>query len=197
MGTVQPLNIIRLVGINDKYAAAEEYDTDVRKTNIVCSWHEKQYQKSRTRNLEVNFQESVDLSQSDFEGTTIDRSGERFLFTPRLQTFVAVQYSFALPGLEGSAMEGWFTPRVEWAYTSSIEWLGPEVPQATQSGYNLLNARFSYDFWDDRAQVALWSKNLLNQAYFVNVTPTVSTLGFLTRAYAAPRTYGGELSWRF
>ena len=67
MGTVNPLNIVRLVGINDKYAGAEEYDTDVRRTNIVCSWHEKQYQKSRTRNLEVNFQEDVDLGKSVFD----------------------------------------------------------------------------------------------------------------------------------
>ena len=69
--------------------------------------------------------------------------------------------------------------------------------QATQRGYNLLNARFSYDFLDDRAQVALWAKNLLDQAYFNNVTPIVSTVGFLTRNFAAPRTFGAELSWRF
>ncbi|MDG2306730.1 MAG: TonB-dependent receptor [Candidatus Binatia bacterium] len=134
---------------------------------------------------------------SDYDGNPLDRSGDRFLFTPRLQTFLAAQYSFAMPGLDGSPMSGWFTPRVEWAYVSSVQWLGPEVPEATQSGYNLLNARFSYDFMDDRAQVALWAKNLLNVAYFTNVTPTVSTVGFLTRAYAAPRTYGAELSWRF
>jgi len=71
------------------------------------------------------------------------------------------------------------------------------VPQATQRGYNLLNARFSYDFFDDRAQVALWAENLLDEAYFNNVTPIVSTVGFLTRNFAAPRTFGAELSWRF
>ena len=120
-----------------------------------------------------------------------------FLFTPRLQTFVAVQYSFPMPGLEGLPMDGWFTPRLEWAYQSSVELIGPEVPEGTQHGYNLLNARFSYDFFDDRAQVALWAKNLLNEDYFTFVTPTVSTLGFLTRTYAEPRTFGAELSWRF
>lgn len=134
---------------------------------------------------------------SDYTGDPIDRSGDRFLFTPRLQTFVALQYSMAVPGLEESPMEGWFTPRVEWAYQSSVQWLGPEVPQGTQPGYNLLNARFSYDFWDDRAQVALWAKNLLDVAYFSNATPVVSTFGITTRAFAAPRTYGGELSYRF
>ncbi len=134
---------------------------------------------------------------SDYTGEPIDRSGDRFLFVPKLQTFVALQYSMAVPGLEGSPMQGWFTPRVEWAYQSSVQWLGPEVPQATQPGYNLLNARFSYDFWDDRAQVALWAKNLLDVAYFSNATAIVSTFGITTRGFSPPRTYGGELSYHF
>ncbi len=61
---VQPLNIKRLVSTNERYAGAEVYDTDVRKTNIICTWHEKQYQKSRTRNVEVNVAEGVDLTKS-------------------------------------------------------------------------------------------------------------------------------------
>ncbi len=134
---------------------------------------------------------------SDLDGTEIGRSGDRFLFTPRLTTFLSAQYSLPLPGLAGSAMAGWLTPRLEWAYQSSVQWIGPEVPQGTQPGYNLLNARLSYDFWDDRAQVALWSKNLLNVEYFSYVTPTISTLGLLTRAFAPPRTFGAELSWSF
>ena len=134
---------------------------------------------------------------SDLDGETIDRSGDRMLFVPPLQTFVALQYSAALPGLEGSPMDGWITPRIEWAYQSDVQWLGPEVPQATQRGYNLLNARLSYDFFDDRAQVALWARNLLDIEYFNNATAVVSTFGIVTRAYAAPRVYGGELSYNF
>ena len=82
---------------------------------------------------------------SDFSGTTIDRSGQRFLYTPKLQTFLGVQYSLPAPGLEGGSMSGWLTPRLEWAYVSSIEWIGPEVPAGTAPGYNLLNARLSYE----------------------------------------------------
>lgn len=134
---------------------------------------------------------------SDYSGDTIDRSGERFLFVPRLNSFMSVQYSMELPWLEETPMSGWITPRLEWAYTSATQWLGPEVPQATQRGYNLLNARLSYDFYDNRAQVALWGKNLIDQAYFTNATAVVSTFGIVTRAYQAPRTYGGELSYRF
>ncbi len=134
---------------------------------------------------------------SDYDGETVDRSGDRFLFVPKLQTFMSVQYAMAMPGLEGTPMGGWITPRLEWAYQSDVQWLGPEVPQATQPGYNLLNARLSYDFYEDRAQVALWGRNLLDVAYFTNATAVVSTFGIVTRAYQAPRTFGGELSYRF
>ena len=94
-------------------------------------------------------------------------------------------------------MRGWITPRLEWAYTSETQWLGPEVPQATQRGFNLLNARLSYDFYDNRAQVALWGKNLTDEAYFTYATAIVSTFGIATRGFQAPRTFGGELSYRF
>jgi len=133
---------------------------------------------------------------SDFDGSTIDRSGEPFLFVPKWQTFIGVQYSFPL-GLDADApMAGWLTPRLEWGYQSKVLWLGPEVPQGTQPGFNLLNARLSYDFFDDRAQVALWAKNLLDSEYFVDATPIVSTFGVLTRAFAPPRTFGAEISYR-
>ncbi len=134
---------------------------------------------------------------SDLDGQPIDRSGESFEAVPKLQTFLAVQYSFPVEGLEGLWLEGWLTPRVEWAYQSAVQWLGPEIPQATQRGWNALNARLSYDFLDDRAQVALWAKNLLNEEYFSLVTPIVSTFGVATRYYDPPRTFGGELSYRF
>ena len=134
---------------------------------------------------------------SDFDGEEINRDGQSLRGTPKLQTFLAVQYSFPLKPGGGAWLDGWFTPRVEWAYQSSILWLGPEVPSATQRGWNAINARFSYDFMDDRAQVALWARNLLNEAYFSNVTPIISTFGVATRLYDPPRTYGAELSYRF
>lgn len=69
-------------------------------------------------------------------------------------------------------------------------------PSAHQQGYNLLNARLSYDFFDDRAQVALWAKNLLDEAYF-DTFQAVSTFGIVGRYYDPPRTFGGELSYAF
>ena len=39
-----PLNIARLVALNDKYSIAEDYDRKISKTNIVCRWHERAFQ---------------------------------------------------------------------------------------------------------------------------------------------------------
>ncbi len=86
---------------------------------------------------------------------------------------------------------------IEWAYRGNYHVLPPEVLAAHQSGYNLLNARLSYDFLDDRAQVALWAKNLLDQAYFDDALQTLGTFGFVSRFYEPPLTFGGELSYRF
>ena len=72
-----------------------------------------------------------------------------------------------------------------------------DVAAATQRGWNALNARFSYDLMDDRMQVALWARNLLDEANFSNVTPIISTFGVATRYYNPPRQFGGELSYRF
>ena len=78
--------------------------------------------------------------------------------------------------------------------------LGPErveLAQVHQDGYNLLHARLSYDFLNDRAQVALWGKNLTDSIFFDTGANQTNTIGTLNRYYQAPRTFGGELSYRF
>ncbi len=137
------------------------------------------------------------LGISDTTGLPTDRSGQRLPEVPQFQSFLAVQYSFPL-ALDGPVwLQGWLTPRLEWFYTSSTLYAGPEIPAATQRGYNLLHARVSYGFLDDRAQVALWAQNLTNQAYFNHVNPLVSSFGNIVRYYEPPRTFGAELSYRF
>ena len=143
--------------------------------------------------LDTNYDEFLSFSQ--VTGDPINRAGESFNNAPQLQTHIAVQYSFAVP-LEG-AMQGWFTPRVEWFYQSDFHALGPELDAGKQRGYNLIHARLSYEFLDDRAQVSLWGKNLLDVGYVDIVSPVVSSFGFATRYYEAPRTYGAELSYSF
>lgn len=137
------------------------------------------------------------LGISDLTGLPIDRSGQRLPEVPEFQSFLAVQYSLPV-AFEGPVwLQGWLTPRLEWFYTSSTLYAGPEVPQGTQAGYNLLNARLSYDILDDRAQIALWGQNLTDETYFNHANSLVSSFGSIVRYYEPPRTYGAELSYRF
>jgi iron complex outermembrane receptor protein len=133
-----------------------------------------------------------DEAINDMTGESFyDRSGESFNSTPSLQTHVSVQYSFELPN-------GWLTPRLDWYYQSSVHYAGPEVNATNQAGYNLLHARLSYDFLDDRAQVALWGQNLTDQTYARwGMASTVPSWGNAIRYYGPPRTFGAEFSYRF
>ena len=134
---------------------------------------------------------------NEINGQPIDRAGEAFPRVPKWQTHLAVQYSFPIEAMETNWLQGWLTPRLEWYYQSSMNIAGPELTQGHQPGYNLLHARLSYDFWDDRAQVALWGKNLTDSVYFDNLYNYVQTIGTITRYYQTPRTFGAELSVRF
>ena len=148
--------------------------------------------------IAVNDTEYTDFPNaiSDFDDSEIDRSGQSFNYVPKFTSFLAAQYSFPIEG-DAEILKGWLTPRFEWYYQSSIHLNGPEIAASNQSGYNLLNARLSYAFFDDHAQVALWGKNLANQEYMIYSTPTVSTFGTVVNFTGLPRTFGAEISYRF
>lgn len=136
---------------------------------------------------------------SDLDGNVIDRSGQTLNQTPHWQSFLAVQQSFPLsPGVESAPwLNGFITPRVEWAFRSEQHVLGPELEAGIQNAYNLLNLRLSYDFLDNRAQVALFARNLLNEEIMMDIFSVTATYGFATRWFQSPRGYGGEISYRF
>ena len=134
---------------------------------------------------------------SDLTGGVIDRSGQTFNNAPEWQTFLSAQYSFPATVGGPSWLDGWVTPRVEWAYRDGFHVLGPEVLPTVQSGYHLINARLSYDFLDDRAQIALWGKNLTDRSYIDDGLSLTSAFGSVQRWFRPPRTFGAELSYHF
>lgn len=145
----------------------------------------------------------VDATYDDFssvsalDNSQIDRAGEPFNDIPRFQSRLTLQYSWDVPTLGPDWLQGWLTPRIDWFYRSAVNYQFPELTQAIQRGYNLVHARLSYDFNDDRSQVAIWSRNVTNEEYFQQVLPVASTLGTVVRYYGAPRAYGVEFSHRF
>ena len=144
------------------------------------------------------FYDSFPATPSLLDGQSIDRSGETFSYAPELQTHIAVQYSLPVD-LPGPAwLDGWLTPRVDWSYQSKMYFEGPEVWSSKQPGYNLLHLRLSYDFLDDRAQIALWGQNVTDTKYVRwSQASTVSSWGSAIRFWGQPVTWGGEVSYRF
>lgn len=133
---------------------------------------------------------------SDLTGLEINRKGETFSNVPPYTAFVAAQYSFEVDGQLSDWMHGWLTPRVEGTVSGPIHYQGPELPTAIQGAFGLLNARLTYDFNDDRSQVALWGRNLTDKEYFNSSIP-VTAFGYNLPFWATPRTFGAELTHRF
>lgn len=142
---------------------------------------------------------SFQKALSDLDGSVIDRTGQSFNSAPRWQSYLAVQYSLPVSpgGPRAPWLDGWVTPRLDWAYRDRYHVLGPEVPQSIQPGYHLVGFRLSYGFMNDQAQVALWARNLLNERYFNSAFSLGGTYGTMERWYQPPRLFGGELSYRF
>mgnify|MGYP006176591253 CR=1 FL=1 len=136
------------------------------------------------------------LTTSQVDDAPINRAGETFNNVPAFNNLLAAQYSFPVEFGAVEELSGWVTPRIEWYYRSAIHLAGPELKSSNQPGVGLLNARLSYDFQNDRAQIALWARNLTNEIYGTDSIP-VTALGFDAVLYSPPRTFGAELSYRF
>jgi iron complex outermembrane receptor protein len=138
------------------------------------------------------------LGFSDRNGEELQRRGQSFNDVSKFTSNATLQYTFEPFDRFPELLQGTVTPRIEWYYQSRAHInAGPEVQTATQHGYNLLHFRTSYGFWDDRAQLAFFIRNLTDQDYFREAQPLVNPFGFSVRFYEPPRTFGGELSIRW
>ena len=136
-------------------------------------------------------------SQNQRTGEPIDRDGEQYNFVPRWQTHLGVQYSLEVPTPGPAWLGGWLTPRVDWSFRSQTQYFAWELTELREPNRNIVNVRLSYDFNDNRSQVAFWGTNMTDHNYFQETIATPRTLGVVTRYWAQPRTMGVELTHRF
>jgi iron complex outermembrane receptor protein len=137
------------------------------------------------------------LGEDGYTGDAIDRAGETFNNIPEFQTNLSLQYSLPVQAFGPAWTEGWFTAYMDWSYRSEVHYGPSEVTPVVQPGFNLVDLRVSYDFMDDKAQLALWTKNLLDVDNHTGGGSLVQLFGFVSRYYNPPRTLGAELSYRF
>jgi iron complex outermembrane receptor protein len=130
-------------------------------------------------------------------GQQINRSGQRLPAAMPIQSYMAVQYSLPVDGAWVGPLRGWLTPRIDWSYRSGVNWIGPELAAAEQPAYNTLGLRLSYDFWDDRAQFALWARNLTDKRASTAGVSLASFYGVYQRPWMPGRTFGAEFAYAF
>jgi iron complex outermembrane receptor protein len=70
-------------------------------------------------------------------------------------------------------------------------------PFETQKAYGLLNGRAALSVDNSNLTVALWAKNLLNKKYFTYGLDLTQSLGYANAWGNAPRTFGGEVTFKF
>jgi iron complex outermembrane recepter protein len=66
-----------------------------------------------------------------------------------------------------------------------------------QSAYALLNTRITLGAINDKWELAFWGKNLTGKLYKTAGYDLASSFGFDLLTYGQPRTFGGELTFRF
>jgi iron complex outermembrane receptor protein len=130
----------------------------------------------------------------------IDRSDEPFFNIPKWNVDGSIDYVFDLDRI---GLPGWgsVTPLVH-VYWQSRTYLhltaeGHASRKFTQSDYALVDARITWDLGDDRTSIALFGNNLTDEAYYANALDLTNTLGLGAVYYAAPRTFGGSITYRW
>jgi iron complex outermembrane receptor protein len=129
-----------------------------------------------------------------------DRSNENFTNVPEVSVDGSVEYPIAFRGL-GLPDYGTLTPIVHVYHESETDMHitaeGYASRKFRQDAYTLLDVRLIWDLWDDRTQVSLFANNLTDVDYFTSAIDLTNTLGFGGLYYEAPRTFGGEIRYRW
>ncbi|MEA1015350.1 TonB-dependent receptor [Sphingosinicella sp. LY1275] len=130
--------------------------------------------------LDTEYLEFRDSLGNDNEGKFLQR-------TPKSQFNVGFQYDTAI----GSWQDA-LSVRVNYTRKGRSYWF-PTNAQ-TEDPYGLLDARIALTPNEGRWTLALWGRNLTDTEYRVNVNYALSDE---VSRFAAPRTYGAELSFKF
>ena len=119
-----------------------------------------------------------------------DFSGNRILLTPELTFNGVIQQDFPL------GENGRITAQFDFNYQDEVFFDPQNNPLLSEGSYWLYNARLSWTPADDRWNVAVWGRNLGDEEY-MTYGYDLSSLGFHQELIGVPRTFGGEVTFRF
>jgi iron complex outermembrane receptor protein len=115
-------------------------------------------------------------------GTIAITTDSTFINTPKWSFKASVEYVIPVQDL------GWLNARLDYSYSSKVNYDITNLPVLEQDAYSVLNGRLSFEA-GDHWSLALFATNLTDELYFVGGRD-YGALGFRTRYYAAPRQWG-------
>ena len=119
-----------------------------------------------------------------------DFSGNRILLTPELTFNGVIQQDFPL------GENGRISAQIDFSYQDEVFFDPQNNRLLSEGSYWLYNARLSWMAADDRWDVAIWGRNLGDKEY-MTYGYDLSSLGFHQELIGVPRTFGGEVTFRF
>lgn len=140
--------------------------------------------------LDARFMRTTATSTSP-EGVLVPLEGQRRPFAPKWSGFARARYETTLSSSLGASvqLDANFRSRLTFPVTPVETALGG-VP-----GYTVVNARAALDYRPGGFEFAIWSTNLTNRRYRLDIGS--DGLGSFTEVFADPRAYGVEITRRW
>ncbi|MBM4265805.1 MAG: TonB-dependent receptor [Deltaproteobacteria bacterium] len=121
----------------------------------------------------------------------VNLKGAQFRLTPEYKFNVGGQYYRPVNDDVNVYATTWLTWQSEIYFETSND------PQLTQGSYGLWNTRVGFNVWNEQLEVAMFGYNLLDKNYVIDAGNTGYQFGIPTFVAGTPRTWGGEVTWRF
>jgi iron complex outermembrane receptor protein len=116
-----------------------------------------------------------------------DLTGQQVAWAPKWTADFALDQTFAL------------TPRAKAYWMADVNWRTSQNttitldPSANIAAYALVNARVGVKLLGDALDIQLWSDNLLNKSYYINMLGLTKSTGIIQGYPGNPRSFGIRL----
>ncbi len=137
--------------------------------------------------VDAKYEDFIETAINPATGQRLVSSGNRLQRTPASQLSAGADLTTSL-GKWHDALNF----RASYTWQGDMKWATDNI--AEEPAYGLFDARIGLAPRQSKWQVAVWGKNLADKLYRVNI---IHFFGEEVSQYAAPRTYGADVSFSF
>lgn len=154
------------------------------------AWQHSEYRNYDLATVKVYRALQPGMSGPGMVDIAYDADGERLLRAPKFSAYASINYDIPV----GDAT---VPVNIAYSYKGSYNFdfvHDPSTDVLRQRAYSLVNGRIGYEPASGGWSVGAWVNNAFNKRYFDDV---VAAGTGIRGSYGAPRTYGGDLTFRF